>query len=382
MSKFIKILKIFIIIPFLVIFLTITSMANEPDKIILENISSELNNFKNNIPDGILDYIPQNIWNGEFSQLLEGDFAENSLINFIFEYIFIGINDVLKNFSCLIIILIISSMLNLFSNSFSSIAMKNSFSLASSLCVSITVFNLCTSIVKNVTVYLSGLCKVMESFAPLMASLYVLTGNVTSGGIASASLVLFISLIEKFLITFMLPIINICMCFSIIKSVGGYFDLSGFSKTLKNTFTGVTVFIMSIFMFVLSCKSILSQSTDSISIKTAKFAISSFIPIVGSTVNEALRTVTSSISLIKNSCGIIAIIVVILMILPSIVSLLLYRLLFNITGSISKCLKCENENAVIEEASSICAFSLSLVLCTVILFIFSLTILIKSAVVV
>jgi stage III sporulation protein AE len=135
-------------------------------------------------------------------------------------------------------------------------------------------------------------------------------------------------------------------------------------------------------MFILSCKSILSQSNDSISIKTAKLAISSFIPIVGATVNDALRTVVSSITLVKNSCGIIALLAIGLMMLPQIVSLLLFRLLFNITSAMAKCLNCDNECSIIEEASGVCGFLLALVLCTSILFIFAISIMIKSTVVI
>ena len=382
MSRLNRIIKFTLFFIALALIFALNCLAAEPSDKIMDEISTELDYFKNNLPSEILDFLPNDIWSGDFSQLLGNEFNEKGILDLVINYLFIGLGDALKSFCMLTVILIISSIFNTLSSSFKSNSIKNSFNIASAICVSITVFNLCTSITENASSYLTGLCKAMECFSPLMASLYILTGNITSGGIASASFVLFISVIENFLIYFMMPIISICICFSIIKSLGGCFDLSGISKLLKNTFTGVTVFVMSIFMFVLSCKSILSQSTDSISIKTAKFAISSFIPIVGSTVNDALRTVTSSIALIKNSCGVIAIIIVALIMLPAIISLLLHRLLFNISGAIAKCLKCDNECTVIEEASSVCGFMLALVLCTCILFIFALTIMIKTTVVV
>lgn len=381
MQKFIKIVKLSFLLFINIAILTTVIVAKEPSEMIMDSISNELDTFKNSLPNEVLEFLPSEIWDGEFSKLLNDEFNESNLMSLILDFLFVGLNSALKSFSSILIILIISSIFYTLSNSFSSNSIKNSFNIASSICVSILIFNLCTSLSNNTQNYINGICKVMECFAPLMTSLYILTGNVTSGGIASASLILFISIVEKFLVLFMLPIINICMCFSIIKTLGAYFDLSGLSKILKNTFTGVTVFVMSVFMFVLSCKSILSQSADSISIKTAKFAISSFIPIVGGTVNDALRTVTSSISLIKNSCGIIAIIVIAILILPSIISLLIHRLLFNLTSSIAKCLKCNNEAVILDEATSICGFLLALVLCTCILFIFALTILIKTTVV-
>jgi stage III sporulation protein AE len=375
-------ITLFSLLALITLFLfSISACADSPKDDIMNQINDEIQYFKKSLPKEIIEFFPKEIWEGDFSKLLGSDISEVSILNLILNYLLLGLNNALKSFSSITVILLISSLLDALCFSKSN-AVKNSFNIASTICVSISIFKLCTSIATNTSDYLSSLSKIMECFAPLMATLYILTGNVTTGTVASASFVLFISLVENFLLSFMLPIVNICICFSIIKSIGGYFDLSGISKILKNTFTGITVFVMSIFMFILSCKSILSQSTDSISIKTAKFAISSFIPIVGSTVNDALRTITSSISLIKNSCGIIAIIIIAIIMIPSIISLLLNKLLFSITSSIAKCLNCNAESYVIEEASSICGFLLALVICTCILFIFALTIMIKTTVVI
>ena len=373
-----KKIVIFLIVPFL--FVTFCQASNTEEEI-MNSISSELDSFKESLPQDILDFLPKEIWDGDFNKLIDGNFNEASIMNLLLDYLFSGLSSVLKSFCAIIIVIIISSVFNIFSSSFSTNLIKSSFTMSSSLCVAAVIFSLCSALANSTSDYINALCNVMESFAPLMASLYVITGNITSGAIANASFILFIAITERFLVTFMLPIVNICICFAIVKSFAIQYDFSGITRILKNSFTGVTVFVMSVFMFVLSCKNVISQTADSLSIKTAKFAISSFIPIIGSTVNDALRTITSSLTIIKNSCGIIAIIVVALLILPAIISLLLYRLALNITASMAKALGCNNECVVIEEASSICGFLLTLVICTGILFIFALTILIKTSVV-
>ncbi len=359
-----------------------TDVEYDIEKEIYFNIENNLNEFKNSIPKEILELLPEDIWNGNFDSLLGKDFSEANILELSIDFLFAGINKGIVNFASILIIIIVSSIFNTLSVSFSSNFVKTAFSYASTLCIALAVFNLCNEISVSVSNYLYALCGVMEGFSPLMCTLYIMTGNLTGGGISSASFVLFIAVIERFLITFMLPISNICICFSIMKAFGNQYDFSGISKVLKNTFTGITVFIMSIFMFVLSSKSVLTQAADSLSIKTARFAISSFIPIVSSTVNDALRTISASLSAIKSSCGIIAIVIIALIMLPVIISLLINRLFFNITASISKALGCNSECSVLEEAGSICGFLLALVLCTCILFIFALNIFIKATVVI
>lgn len=375
MKKFI----IFIIVLFA---FTLVIHAEGEKEELFSNIESELEDFKNSLPEKVIDFFPDEIFKGDFSSLTDGSINEKTFLNVIFDYLTSNISNILKTFFSLLCIIIISSIIHIMEKSFKSEPLKNVFSICSTICVAITVFNVCSILAKQATTYIQICCNLMNAFTPVMAIMYMLSGNITSASVSTTSVLLFISLIENFLLVWLLPIVKICLCFSIIKSIHGSFDLSGISKILKNTFTGVIVFTMSIFSFVMSYKNILSQSADSLSIRTAKFAISNFIPIVGSSVNEALRTVVSSLSFIKNSCGVVAIIAILLIVLPQIISLLLYKLCFGVSSAIADMIGCEHESKSIAEANSICGFILAMVCCTSIMFIFSLTIFIKTSVVV
>ena len=373
-------MKKVVLVVIIIFCLAITCNASEPYTEITDSISDELDALKNSLPNEVLDYLPSDIWNGDFSSLLSVDFSEATLLDLLVDFLFLGLKTVVKSFANILVILLIASIFNMLSASMSSDLIKGSFSLCSALCTCFTIFSICTSLTELVSEYIMGLCGAMEAFTPIMATMYIMSGNISSGAVANTSILLFIGLVEHFLVAFMLPIIEISICFSAIKAFGGQLCFDGFSKTIKNTFTGVIVFVMSIFMFVLSTKNILSQSSDSISIKTAKFAISNFIPVVGGTVNDALRTVTSSISYIKNSCGALGIIIIILIILPILIYLLLNKLAFNLSSGIAKAIGCTNEASVLGEGDSICGFLIALVSCTAILFVFAITVFIKTSV--
>ena len=372
--------KTILFFPLVIVIFCIYCNANDINNSVTSEISLELNELKNSLPDEVLDYLPNEIWNGDFSSLLNESLNESNVMNSVIDYMFLGLNSAIKGFSSILSVLLISSIFNMLQASLSKDLIKSSFSLCSALCTSFTVFYICTSLTNLVSDHLHGLCSAMESFAPIMTSIYIMSGSLGSATVSNASILIFIAIIERFLLAFMLPIIKACICFSVLRSFGGQIEFGGFSKVLKNTFTGVTVFIMSIFMFTLSTKRVLAQSADSLSIKTAKFAISNFIPVVGSSVNDAMSTLSASISYIKSSCGILGIIIIALITLPIIISLLLNRLCLSIAAGIAKALNSNNESAVIEEGYSICGFLLAIVCCTCILFIFALTIFIKSSV--
>ena len=372
-------MKKLILIVTLAVFLIKPIYANDDVDKITDGIKGEINEFEEALPDYIKDILPNDIFEGDFSSLTNGEINTYTFFETVISFILADLPKVLSSMSVLLIIIIISSIFNTMASGMESEALKNSYSLCSSLCISISVFRIVASMLESAVSYMKILCEVMNSFAPLLTVMHVLSGNISSAALGNASMLMFIALIENVLLRILLPIVSVCLCFSLVKALSGNIDIGGLSKFIRNTFVTLTVFTMMIFTFVFSFQSTLTQSADSLSIKTAKFAIGSFIPIVGSTINDALRTVTSSIMLVKTSCGVIAVICVVLLTLPVTVSFYLYKLSFDICASLSSIIGCNKESGVIADASGICSFLLALVSCTAIFFILALTIFIKTS---
>ena len=361
-------------------FLPILAYANEAGDKIYISIEDELSSFNDALPEYVKDFFPNEIFSGDFSSLTNGSIGEKSFLELASTYLVSGLNVVIKSFASILVLIIIISILHSLSSSFSNSSLQLVFSICSTLCISIAVFSICGIIVTNATEYMKILCSIMSAFTPLMLALLTMSGNISTAIISNGSMLLFINIIEGFLIAFMMPLTKMCLAFGCSKSINSDIDLSGISKTIKTTFTSVTVFVMSILMFVLSYKNVLSQGADTLSLKTARFAISSFVPLVGSSVNEALRTVTSSLSLIKNSCGVIALITIAVLMLPIIINIFLNKISFSILATMSRAIGGSKEASILEEADSVCGFVLTLVCCTCVLFIFALTIFLKISV--
>ncbi len=372
--------KIFVFLLTLVVFcsLPLVTYATEVENEIIDSIGDELEDFKSSLPDYVLDFLPSDTLNGDYSSLLSDGLDEGKIIDYIIEYFFLGLDKTVKTFSAILVLLLLSSIFEMLSASLSNPSLSLTFTACSGLCVALTIFNACSSLASNVTVYTQTLCKVMNSFAPIMATMQIMSGNITTAAISNSAMVLFISLTDGFLIACMLPLVKICMMFSCVKALGGI-EFGGISKLIRTTFTSVTIFVMSLFMFIFSFKNVLSQSADTLTLKTARFAISSFIPIVGASINDALRTVSSSLGLIKSSCGILAILIIALIMLPIIIYLFLNKLSFGLLAGISRVINCEKQASILEEADSLCAYMLTLVSTTCVLFIFAITIFIKTS---
>lgn len=374
--------KIFFIIVFVLLF-SITVFAKEDlNSEIMQDIDKEFSEFENSLPDYVKDFFPDNILNGNFNDLSLQSINQFDFLDYATNYLLGFAPLILKNFANLLVLFLIISIFNTIKASFHSEGLKQAFSMCSSLCISISVFSAISAILDMCVNFLLILCNTMNSFTPVMSALYIMTGAITSASVSSASMMLFLSIVENFVVYGLVPIIKLCLCFSIVGAISGYVDLSGISRTIKNTFTGVCVFLMSIFSFVMSFQSVLSHSADSLSLRTVRFAIGNFIPVVGGFIGDSMKTVSASFSFIKSSCGVFAIIVIILLILPIVISLILNKLSFDIISGISKSIGVEAESKICDEASNLCSFALSTVLLCSVTFLFALTIFIKSSVVI
>ena len=361
----------------IILLLTTKVNANDFEKEISSSINGEIAYFYNSLPKNVQEFLPDDFINGNLNLLSSESISEKKFIELAVSYISLGIKDVLKSFSSVLVLLIITAIFNTINSSLNSSGLNYAFSICSALCISLTVIQICNTLCTNTSKYINILCNVMNGFIPLMISLLMMNGNFSSAVMVNGSFILFICLVEGFLIAFMMPLVKMCLAFGVIKAIGSRLDFSGISKTVKTVFTSVTIFLMSVFMFVMSFKSSLAQSADTLSLKTARFAISSFVPIVGSSINDTLRTVSFSLSMLKKSCGMIAIALVAVLMLPILINLLLNKFSFSLLASISKLTNGNCESSILDEADSVCGFLLTIVACTCVLFIFALTIFIK-----
>ena len=373
--------KKFIFIIIISLLFTTPIYAEDVTDDITSSIKGELSDFKSSLPDYILDYLPDELFNEDFSDLHNGKIDHNIFLNSALNSALAEMPNILRSTSILLVMIVIISIFNTMSRSFESGTLKNVYLICSSLCISLSIYSFVTEMSNSAISYMKSLCSVMNAFTPIMTVLQIMNGQISTAALSNTSMMLFISVIENVLVYLMNPIVRLCICFSIVKAINNSIDIGGIVKFIKGSFITLTVFTMMIFNFVFSFQNTLTQSADSLGMKTAKFAIGSFIPIVGPSINEALRTVTSSISYIKNSCGVIAMIALVLLTLPIVISFYLKKKSLDICASISSMLGCDKESALISEASGICSFILALVSCTSIFFILSLTIFIKTSVI-
>ena len=93
-------------------------------------------------------------------------------------------------------------------------------------------------------------------------------------------------------------------------------------KFLKSGTVWILRVILTLFVGVASLEGSLTSQVDGISAKTTKAAVSSFVPVVGKILGDAVETVMGCSIILKNALGIVGVVVIIGICLTPIVKLL------------------------------------------------------------
>ena len=137
------------------------------------------------------------------------------------------------------------------------------------------------------------------------------TGSIVSAGVVQPILLFLINFIGNMISTILLPLILIGTALGIISKVSDRVQISKISKYFKTTTIWILGISLTLFVGILSLEGTLTSSVDGITAKTAKAAVSNFIPVVGKILGDAVDTVIGCGNILKNAVGLVGVVVVI-----------------------------------------------------------------------
>ncbi len=184
-------------------------------------------------------------------------------------------------------------------------------------------------IVSKVCLHMQEVSALLGVLAPTVSTLAAVGGNIST----AKTLDLFLSVLLSFLQVVLNKIIPIVCSFffgtAIIDAVNKDGKMLALSGTVKNLlYVSLSIFT-SLFLMLLSTQSLAATGTDSFSAKAVRLIIGNAVPIVGSTLGDALKLVGGSFVAVKNTVGVSASILLILVYLPPLATLFINGVIIN-----------------------------------------------------
>lgn len=169
----------------------------------------------------------------------------------------------------------------------------------------------------------------------------------------------------------LVPLLNTFLGISVVSGISQRVNLNGFCELINKVLKWVLTFTMSVFTAILTMQSIISSSADSAGVKATRFAISSFVPLVGGALSEAYQTVRGCMGMLKSGVGVFAILATGTIYLPAIISCLLWLAAINIAIALAGVFDMGDIIKLLKSVTTVINSLIAILLCCMIILIVS-----------
>lgn len=257
-------------------------IKSQSDSLNIGSFLDETKSYSTEILDG-LDM--SNI----LSDAISGNIDNSSIGKKVLEKLFKELLEAIASIGSIIIIVMIHSVLKNITD-----GLENNS--VSQITYYVTYILIVTVIMKNFADIINLMKTSIENLVGFVNCLFpiLITLLATSGGIKSATIlqpiILFIiTLVSNAITKIIIPFSLISVALAIVSNISDKVQISKLSKFINSTTIWVLGIILTVIVTVASLESSLSSGVDSVTVKTAKAAVSGCIPVVGKILRRCSR---------------------------------------------------------------------------------------------
>ena len=310
------------------------------------------------LPEEALEALPDSFSSDQPEKIADalsefGNFS--SILSLVIELFLRLVDPALKLFFAVLGILLLSRILEEIGTSLPSGGLSSAFSFLQKILLLGLLLGFGYQSLSGVTNYLGTLANLTRAAIPLLGTLYAMGGNVSAAVASNIGLATSLSLVERLVGSTILPLCALCLGLTLVELFSS-FPTKTLTDNIKKNYTLLFSFLMVLLNALLSAQTSLAAKADSLAAKGVKFAAGSIIPVAGGSVSEMLLSVGSGVSYLRGICGFSGLLFLLLSFLPSGLTLLCHRLLWQAAESVSELLGLPKEKRLFSEFSSLCGY--------------------------
>lgn len=300
------------------------------------------------------------ILNSAISGNVDNSTIYKRILNLLGKEVKIGIRSIL----IILVIIIIHSILKSISEGLQNDSISKMIYYVQYIAIVTVVmsnFSDIVNLVKETTINLIGF---MNTLIPVLISLMIYTGSITTSSILEPIILFMINFIGNLIQDLFIPILLIITTISIISKISDKVQVEKIAKFLKSSTIWFFGLILTIFVGVVSLEGTLSSSIDGITAKTAKTIVSSGIPVVGKILGDVVDSVLGCGIILKNAVGLVGIIVIIGICILPILKLSMLTISYQLVSSVSGVIADDKIVKLLEQIADIFKILLA-ILCSI-----------------
>lgn len=274
------------------------------------------------------EYIKNYIINGKGKDT--GSIFINAIVSLIFKEVAV----VLKFGISIIAISILCSLLKNLQDAFSS---KGVSEIAFYACYTVIIIVITKSFLVSIQVakgVMDDISNFMNALLPVLVSMTALSGGVIEAASLDPVIMSIVIIIPKIYKDIIIPLILITFVLQFVNNLSSEQKISNLCKLIKKITMCLQGFVVTVSIAILSIRGLTSNTLDAVTLKTTKFAVDNFIPIVGKSFSDAITSVASYSLVIKNAVSALGLLVIVLIILYPVIKIVLMIFIYKFSASV------------------------------------------------
>lgn len=255
--------------------------------------------------------------------IINGDFDNaESFLQMVLSLLGDNLSQLLPQLVSLFVVLVLVGLVRNTSGGFISQSTDNVVSFVGRTVVVLTLVSLFVDVFHQVDSVIAQLSLLAEVSMPILLTLVIANGSANLSAICQPSMVMFSGVIINVVQNVLLPLTLSATAFAFVSNLSQNVKVTKMSKFLNNMASWILGIMFTIFSAFTSVQGIVGASMDGVSYRMAKFTAKNYIPILGGYLSEGFDIVVASTTLIKNSFGVVLLLVLALMVIKPLLIIL------------------------------------------------------------
>ena len=274
----------------------------------------------------------------------------------------------------LIAVILLCAAMDALKTGFHAQGLSQVFSGVAVLCLVTAVLEPVTNCIQKASQAILQGSQFMNGFIPVFCGILTAGGQPISADVYHLLLFGASQVVGQAASQILVPIIGIYLAFCFTAALSPDLHLDQIAKTVKKFLNWALGLILTIYVGLLGVQSIVAASADTVTVKTAKFMASSFVPVIGSALSDALVTAQACLKLLKTSVGAYGILVAAFTFLPVFLEIVCWYLVMQAAVLAGQLMGAQTAAKVLEGTASALGLLMSITLLFGLLFIISTTV--------
>lgn len=328
--------------------------------------------------DSLYERLPEDVKDSLDSMgvnpVLKGDVSRLSFTSVISEILSIAGDEsktVFMSLPMIVAVLLIYSLMDGFSHGLTNNTMTEVLSVVSALCIACALVVPTTKIIESANNAVAVASDFMLAYIPVMVAVLISCGKTLSGSGYYSVMIMAAEGIAQLSSRVISPMLNVFLGVSICEGIVPQIRLQSLTAMFSKTIKWMLSFSFTVFSAFLTFKTLITASVDNVSTRAVRYTMSSFIPVVGTALSEAYRTVQGSVNILKNGVGVFVIFAVCAVFLPIVIRLLIWLFTIGICKTFAQMMNLITPEHMLTGISTVLSVLLAVILCVMALFIIS-----------